>query len=314
MFLTVMSVALSGCGMSSHIDSSHAGETVESAEEKNETSIDDHQKSTEEEKETEDVEEVVEDNDGSVGTIPEWLMPLSDLNVDDKVLYYEGRGEEFYVDGNKLMIPECNIMIGAKKIDGHDLEGITINDDVLEIMSLLGENNIIDEKDVHDLDWVGLSYEIVFLTTNSRYYLMEFTITEQNIAYIRITKDDDTSFTFFMESSELCDKIKKSAEYKLFDTKKSSEISNIIVIVDDKNYTLTEKELSIMKKILMDLEQKTMLCQGPYDVSLKADMNGETVNMKWCNDDCGIIAVEGACYQVSSEDEKWIRDLIDKCK
>lgn len=294
----MMLLFMSGCGSSALRDindiEDNSSENMESEKNKNDDS------------------ELADNDSGIFDSVPDWLEKLSALKEDEKKLYFKGNGKEFCFEGEKVTIPECNIIMAAKEIAGYELEGIEIQNDIIDILYSIEDSKIINEQEVEKQNWLGISYYIVFLSTDARYYLMDIDISDQGFLHITIT-DDDKFESFFVKSSKLCRIIKKSSQYKMFDTKNSFKINRIEVVKNEKHkYELSTEELKKFKSILSNLNDYTDSCSGPFDVDFKAETDKDTIHIKWCNDDCRIIAVEGRYYRVTERDAQWILDLIKK--
>lgn len=264
----------------------------------------------ESENEKKDNNEVAEDNSDVFTDIPDWLENLFSLKKDGKKLYFKGSGEKLSFEGDKVKIPECNIIMAAKEIAGYDLEEIEIQDDVIDILQSISNEKIINEQEVTKQEWLGINYYIVLLSTDAKYYLLDFDISTQDLLRISISAEDEYQ-SFFMKSSELCQKIKKNTQFKLFDKKNISEINRIEVVKSEKQrYELSNDELEKFKEILSNLNDKTDKSECPFDVVLVAETDKEELHLKWCNDSCRIIAVEGGYYRLTEQEAQWIQNLI----
>lgn len=253
-----------------------------------------------------------EDNDLS-GDIPEWLSYLAELKQDTGSIYLNEDIDRFELRDNRLIIPESNILIVAAEIGGRDISGVEQGDnEILDIIRLLKENDVSKEGDMinPNAHWLDLYLDVVLLTVDGEYYLIKLSIRDDNRIYARIIQNADL-FSFYMNSPELCERIKSISGYLEYDLKTCGNIKDIKVKDSQNNeYTLSEEEIKKMKEILGNTQEKIDICKAPYDIQLIATQDGKEIYMKWCNDDCRIIAIEGISYRINENDAEWLKQLL----
>ncbi|MCM1181463.1 MAG: hypothetical protein NC347_14505 [Clostridium sp.] len=255
-----------------------------------------------------------EDNDLS-GDIPKWLSYLAQLKQDTDSIYLNEDSDQFAVRDNRFIIPESNILIVASEIGGRDISAVEQgNSEILDIIKLLKENEVLKTEDIVNPDvdahWMDLYLDVVFLTVDGEYYLMKLSIRDDDRIYVRMIRNADL-FSFYMISPELCERIKSISGYWEYDLKTCGNIKDIKVKDSQNNeYTLSEAEIIKMKEILGNTQEKTDICKGPYDIQLIATQDGKEIYMKWCNDDCRMMEIEGISYRLNENDAEWFKQML----
>ena len=119
----------------------------------------------------------------------------------------------------------------------------------------------------------------------------------------------------FVKSKELTQLLQDIIDYKIIDINNIGAISsaNFTNSKTDSNYKCSKEEEKELYTLLKGLEQEQNgLCSGPFDISIEVEVDGEVIRMKWANDSCGLLAVEGKCYKVIGEEQEWLESLILK--
>lgn len=253
------------------------------------------------------------------GNIPNWMLPFAELEQYSETIYLNENSKNFCIENDKLLFPESNIILIAKEIAGRDIDVVTKSkEDVLEIIRLLQSENILEESDAinPNANRLGLEFNIVFLTVDSQYILMNFDIFDDDRLCVDVTTEEsDSSFSFWLKSDKLAEKIKSISEYGKYDLDTCDNIDTV-EIYDNQNkvYNLSDDELVKMKEILTKIHEQADVCSGPYDIRLVANQENACIYMKWCNDDCRILAIEGTYYKIDQNDADWLQQIIKKIK
>lgn len=248
--------------------------------------------------------------------IPEWMETYAELQQDFESIYLDEEQQDFAIDNQKFVLPESNILLVAKKIAGRDLEAVNNQGEgILEIIKMIKEAEILDESESNgDASLIGLDFDIIVLLVDSEYAKLSFDIFNDDRIYISVTGENaDSDISFWVKSKELAEKIKMISEYEEYDLKDAEKISAIEVIGSgNKNYTLSEDEVNQMKQIIKNLQNQVNECSGPYDIQLVANQDNKQIYMKWCNDGCGILALEGRYYLLDEKDADWLESVINR--
>lgn len=248
--------------------------------------------------------------------IPKWMETYAELQQDFESIYLDEEQKKFAVDNQKFVLPESNILLVAKKIAGRDLEAVNNQEEgILAIIKMIKEAEILDESESNgDASLIGLDFDIIFLLVDSEYAKLSFDIFNDDRIYISVTGENaDSDISFWVKSKELAEKIKTVSEYEEYDLKDAEKISAIEVIGSgNKNYTLSEDEVNQMKQIIKNLQNQVNECSGPYDIQLVANQDDKQIYMKWCNDGCGILALEGRYYLLDEKDTEWLESVINR--
>lgn len=251
------------------------------------------------------------------GTIPDWIAPYVELEQCSEPVYLGEANATFSIKNNQLLFPESNLLIVSKEIAGDDMKGVTGNKQlIVEVLNLLQEERILDESETVNPDghYLNMDFDLIFLTVEGKYALMEFDLFEDGRMKVDITSEDnDMPITFWMKSEMIADKIKQICEFKKYELSLCEEFENIdIYNSENQMYSFSDEEIEHFKSIVTSLDTETMLCSGPYDIRIVGKTADREISMKWCNDGCGILAIEGYCYIVDESDKQWIQELIDK--
>ena len=253
------------------------------------------------------------------GNIPDWMAPFAELEQYSKTIYLNENRKNFCIKNNKLLFPESNILLIAKEIAGRNIETVTKSrEDVLEVIQLLQKENILEEADTinPNANRLGLKLDIVFLTVESKYVLMSFDIFDDDRLCVSVSAEEsDPSFSFWIRSKKLAEKIRAISEYREYDLDTCDNIDSV-EIYDNQNrvYDLSNDELAEMKVILTKDHEKADACSGPFDIQFVAHQKDASIYMKWCDDDCRILAIEGTYYKIDQNEADWLQQMIRKIK
>lgn len=253
----------------------------------------------------------------SISNIPEWITPYAELEQYPETIYLDEVNSSFAIKDGNLLFPETNIIIVSKELAGKDMESITSNkDSILKIIELLKEEKMLSETEStnSEANLLGLDFDIVFLTVDGKYALMQYDLFDDNRIFVEITtEENDSSISFWVKSEQLAEKIKTVCGYKKYDVSACDELERIeIYNSDGQTYSFTDEELENFKKILVSLKTEVNLCSGPYDIKIIGKKKDGDVSMKWCNDGCGILAIEGCCYMLDDADKEWVETITEK--
>lgn len=253
------------------------------------------------------------------GHVPEWMAPYVALEQCSETIYLDGESTVFTVENGHLIFPESNLMIVSKEIAGDERKGITDNKQLItEVLDLLKEETILEESDTMNPDskYINMDFDMVFLTVEGKYALMQFDLFDDSRMKIDITSENNESpVSFWIQSESIAGKIKEICDFAKYELSSCNEIQSIeIYNMENQVYKLSDEELEHFKNIVANLNTETMLCSGPYDIRIVGTSSDETISMKWCNDGCGILAIAGYCYIVEEDDCQWIQERIGKCR
>lgn len=243
---------------------------------------------------------------------PDWLQNLSALKTDTRKIYYRGNGKKLAIRHSHITIPESNIILETKHIAGYCTEGIPVQKDTTKVLDSLLHCRILKDGEYERPTWLGITYNIIILTSDSEYYGISFDISKENISFVTVSHNDDFQ-DFVVKSPELCSYIKDRSNYKLFNPKNSSKLEHIMVSDSSKPFTsLSNYDEKKLKGILSNLTETVTEPKATFNVTFKADYKNTTIQIKWCEDAYNVIAVEGAYYQLANSDGEWIEKLINK--
>lgn len=250
-------------------------------------------------------------------SIPEWIASYMEMEQYPETIYLDEESDAFSIENNRLVFPESNLLIVTKKLAGQNMEAVTDSkDEMMTVFQLLKEEEVLTEEETVNPNGkvIDLDYDIVLLTVSGEYILVEFTVFEDHRVLMDITcENEDNSMSVWVKSKKIAEKIKMICGYQDVDLSAMSEIERVeICIADGTTYTLAEEDTKKLADILTDLKEEASLCSGPYDISIKGIGSGKEWEMSWCNDGCGILAIQGKCYQLEEEDIRWLQGLIDK--
>lgn len=242
---------------------------------------------------------------------PDWLQNLSALKTDTRKIYYRGNGKKLAIRHSHITIPESNILLETKHIAGYSTEGIPIQGNTTKVLDTLSNCKILKDGEYERPTWLGITYNIIILTSDSEYYGISFDISKENISFVTVSHNDDIQ-DFVVKSPKLCSYIKDRSNYKLFNPKKSSKLQHIKVSDSSKPFTsLSSRDEKKLKDILSNLRETVTEPKATFNVTFKADYKNTPIQFKWCEDAYNIIAVEGAYYQLSNSDGEWIGTLVN---
>lgn len=249
--------------------------------------------------------------------IPEWFEPYAEIEQYPETIYLNEVNNSFMIQDDKLLFPETNIIIVSKCIAGGSKEGITDNKDlIMELVELIKDEKKLTESETinPEANLINLEFNMVFLTVDGKYALMEYDLFDDNRIFIEISvEENDLPISFWIKSEKIAEVIKLLCEYEQYDLSLCEKFEEV-EIHDKQNriYKLTEEELTKFKTMLYGLNTKTNMCSGPFDITIIGCHQDQKVSLKWCNDECGILAIGGDCYLLKEEESKWINDLVGR--
>lgn len=273
---------------------------------------------------TEEVVDVADDtlaeeetsNLDMTGNVPEWIAPYTQLEQYPETIYLDEKNGSFSIVDNQLAFPETNLIIVSKEIAGDERTGITDKKEVIaEVLNLLKKENGLTEDEMVNPNgkYIHMDFDLVFLSVQGEYALMEFSLFEDNRICVDITSENESSpISFWIKSEIIAEKIKSICDFEKYDLSSCEAMEEVVICGEQgTEYILNEEELDKFRDILSGLKEETSLCSGPYNIIIKGISANEEISMKWCNDGCGILAVSGYCYQLDESDSQWLQEVIN---
>lgn len=242
-------------------------------------------------------------------SVPEWLESYSEFKNSSTSIYIDSSEEQLSIKEDHIVIPEGNIILVTKEIAGQARkEAGTDQKQIQKIMQLLQETKVLKEEEVPEIEtghWLGLDFDMVFLSAQGDYSLVKVTVRDDHVAAVDILDENgEDEISAYIQSEELVTAILDAAEFRELDPQKFAEVTDIQIIdAGGQAYECPDEEMTQIKGILNGNYKKTDRCQGPFDVYIQLTFqDGEKAEARWCNDGCGILAVEGHYYKFSGKD------------
>ncbi len=223
---------------------------------------------------------------------------------------------KFEILDNKLLFPEGNVILAVEDTVGRGREVISHKkDEILDIINIIENNELLSESEMKNPNakLLGINLNLVLLTTDGNYFLVQIYVFDDNRQSISIMSEDGTEFSSLMiKSEELTGIIKSITNYQVIDLVQLKTFTNVTSINTKKQseYTLTESEMKDLETIVRNANKETAMCSGPFDILVFVETEGSNIRMRWSNDSCFILAIEGMCYELTEEEGMWIDELI----
>ncbi len=250
---------------------------------------------------------------------PEWLAAYTDLGELETPIYLGGaeNGDKFVVSENHLLFPESSILLAVGELYGSDREIIRNEaDEIREAIRVIEEERVLSEEEARSAGakQLGYGFSLVLLNANSEYFLVRITSFQDNRHYISIDSEAETELKgVFIQSQYLTELLMKMVGYRVIDPKSIVQTESITFEKDatHKTYICNDEETQQFLSMIQSLEEEANgLCSGPFDVKIQVQTEGDMIRMKWSNDSCGILAIEGKCYEIKGAAQEWISNIV----
>jgi len=156
--------------------------------------------------------------------------------------------------------------------------------------------------------------KILFLNTNGDYMILNIYSFSDDKHYIQVNNvNSDNNIELRFQSNELTELVKELSGVRFVEEVELTTAIDCKVVNSKTNqtYELTVEEAVIFRDIIIsNLDNKTAMCAGPFDIDLRMNTSNTSIFMLWANDSCPILKIEGIAYELNDEDALTIQDML----